>query len=191
MTRRAGISNGSVLSAAAELVNSEGLEALSLTALAASLGVRTPSLYNHVAGLAGIRRQLALKGTRELSERLARSAIGKSEDDAVEAMAGAYRAYVREQPGVYAAGVQAADPEDTELQAAEGDTVQVVLQVLEAYGLSGDDALHAVRGLRSVVHGFASLEVSGGFGLALDLDESFSRLVRSYIAGLHASRQRK
>jgi hypothetical protein len=35
--------------------------------------------------------------------------------------------------------------------------------VLAAYELSGPDAIHAARGLRSVVHGFATLEASDGF----------------------------
>ena len=51
-------------------------------------------------------------------------------------------------------------------------------------GLRGEEGLHAVRGLRSVVHGFASLEVAGGFGLPLNLDESFRRLVEMFIHGL-------
>jgi len=70
------------------------------------------------------------------------------------------------------------------LQAAEAEVVDVALQVLSAYGLQGDDALHAVRALRSLVHGFATLEAAGGFGLALDLDESFSRLMRGFLAGI-------
>jgi hypothetical protein len=60
----------------------------------------------------------------------------------------------------------------------------VVVAVLDSFGLSGDDALHAVRGLRSIVHGFATLEVMGGFGLPLDCDESFRRLVSMFIRGL-------
>jgi hypothetical protein len=44
--------------------------------------------------------------------------------------------------------------------------------------------LHAVRGLRSLVHGFATLEVAGGFGMPLDIDESFRRLVELLISGL-------
>ena len=188
MTRRAGIDNAAVLNAAAELVDSQGLEALSLTTLADRLGVRTPSLYNHIAGLPGLRRQLALLGTRDLGARLARAAIGRSEDDAVVAMARAYREYVGEHPGVYAAGVHAANPDDKELVEAQTEIVDTVARVLSAYGLSGDDAIHAIRGLRSLIHGFASLEVAGGFGIALDLDESFSRLVGGYIEGLHARR---
>ena len=47
--------------------------------------------------------------------RLARAAIGRSEDDAVVTMARAYREYVGEHPGVYAAGVHAANPDDVRL----------------------------------------------------------------------------
>lgn len=60
----------------------------------------------------------------------------------------------------------------------------MVLDALSGYGLRGDDALHAVRGLRSVIHGFAALESAGGFGLALDPDESFRRLVTAFVDGL-------
>jgi hypothetical protein len=60
--------------------------------------------------------------------------------------------------------------------------------VLPANLGSKDDRLHAVRGLRSLVHGFVSIEADGGFGLALDTDESFSRAVETYVAGLRATR---
>ncbi len=56
--------------------------------------------------------------------------------------------------------------------------------VLEAYDLRDEAALHAIRGLRSLLHGFVSLELAGGFGLPLDIDESFVRLVRIFIGGL-------
>jgi hypothetical protein len=34
------------------------------------------------------------------------------------------------------------------------------------------------------VHGFTTLEVAGGFGLPLDLDESFRLLINLFIHGL-------
>jgi hypothetical protein len=36
-----------------------------------------------------------------------------------------------------------------------------------------------------MVHGFATLEVAGGFGLPLDLDESFNQLVEVFIRGMN------
>ncbi len=85
-----------------------------MAALAQKMGVRTSSLYNHVDGLPGLRRQLALRGVQELTARLTRT---------------------------------------------------------------------AVRGLRSLVHGFATLELAGGFGLPLEMDESFHYLIQTLING--------
>ena len=76
------------------------------------------------------------------------------------------------------------DADDHELQEVGREVIEVILAVLAAYKLRGDEALHAVRGLRSIVHGFVSLEAAGGFGLPLDLDESFRRLVQMFIRGL-------
>jgi AcrR family transcriptional regulator len=188
---RVRLSREAVVEAAAVLADEEGLEALSLSALASRLGIRTPSLYNHVDGLAGLRRELALLGIRELGRRLGRAAIGKTTDEATFAIARAYREFVKERPGLYAATVRSSRlsyPEDPAFQAAEGEIFETVLAVLASYGLRGDEALHAARGFRSTVHGFATLEVAGGFGIPLDLDESFERLLRTFVAGL---RERK
>jgi AcrR family transcriptional regulator len=184
---RVGLSREAVVEAAASLADEEGLEAVTLAELANRLGVRTPSLYNHVAGLAGLRRELALLGIRELGRRLGRAAVGKATDEATFAMADAYRNFVRERPGLYTATIRSyrlSYPDDPELEAADRETVDTVLAVLASYGLRGEEALHAARGFRSVVHGFATLEVAGGFGIPLDLDESFSRLLRTFVSGL-------
>jgi len=65
--------------------------------------------------------------------------------------------------------------------------VDVVIAVLRAYGLDGDDAIHGVRVIRSALHGFVMLETGGGFGIPLDLDESFARLVATLDRGLAAT----
>ena len=189
MSPKAGLDRAAVVQAAAKIADTSGLERVTLTDVAAHLGVRTPSLYNHVAGLPGLRRDLALLGTRELSARLSRATIGKSADQAVFALAEACRAFVMAHPGLYAATVRSVrllDQPDPELEAAQRETVEIMLAVLASYQLADDAALHAVRGLRSVIHGFAALEAAGGFGLPLDIDTSFRQLVQIYIAGLRA-----
>lgn len=187
MPRRAGLDKAMVVQTAADLANAEGVDALSLGRLAERLGVRTPSLYNHIDGLPGLYRELSLLNTRRLGERLGNAAIGKAGPDAVMAVAQAYREHIKESPGLYMASLRAAGnqaPASIELQAAEERVVQVGLAVVASFGLSGEDGLHAVRGLRSVIHGFATLEVAGGFGLPFDCDESFRRLIAMLIAGL-------
>jgi AcrR family transcriptional regulator len=187
MSPRAGLDQAAVVEAAAALADEVGLEEVTLAQLAERLGVRTPSLYNHVDGLDGLRRELALLGTRELGFRTGRAAVGKTADEAIVTIAHAYRAFVKERPGLYAATVRSfrlSDPADPELQAVEREVIGVVLDVLASYGLRGNDALHAIRGLRSVVHGFATLESAGGFGIPLAVDESFERLLRIFVGGL-------
>ena len=54
MSPRSNLTKQAVVRAAAELIHTEGLEALSLSRLADKLDIRTPSLYNHVNGLPGL-----------------------------------------------------------------------------------------------------------------------------------------
>jgi AcrR family transcriptional regulator len=186
------LSREAVVEAAASLADEKGLEAVTLTALAFKVGIRTPSLYNHVAGLEGLRRELALLAIRELGQRLSRAAAGKATDEGIFGLAQAYRGFVKERPGLYAATVRSyrlSHPDDAQLAQAERRAFEPVLAVLASYGLSGEEAIHAARGLRSVAHGFATLEVAGGFGIALDPEVSFVRLLRAFAAGLRDRRR--
>ncbi len=184
MRPRVGLDHDSVVRAAADLIDRARTDEVLLGDLAAHLGVRTPSLYNHIAGQAGLRRELALLGLRELAARLARAAIGRSADDALVAAAHAYRAFARERPGLYAATLRAPDPGDDARQAASEEVLVVMRTVLASYNLGNEAEVHAVRGLRSLVHGFVSLEIAGGFGLPVNVDESFERLIGMFVAGL-------
>jgi AcrR family transcriptional regulator len=98
MAARVGLDRAGVIRAAAALSDAAGGREVSFVELAARLGVRAPSLYNHVAGQDGLRRELALLGVRELTARLGRAAIGKAADDAMLALAHAYRAFAKEHP---------------------------------------------------------------------------------------------
>ena len=184
MGRSVGLTRAQIVAVAATIADNAGLDQLTLAQVAAHRHVKLPSLYNHIDGLQGLRRELMLLGAQQLGAAFARAAIGKAGDEAVLATAQAYRDFVLDRPGLYAASVRAPATDDEEHQALARATLEVVLAVLAPYRLAEDEAIHAVRGLRSIVHGFATLEQAGGFGYALDRDESFLRLVRAYIAGL-------
>ena len=181
---RAGLSTAAVVAAAAEIADAEGLDRLTLARVAAAAGVRTPSLYNHVESLDDVRRRVALLALRDLADALRDAAVGRAGDDALAAMADAYRAYARRHPGRYAATQRAPAEGDEEMRAAAKGAVDVVLAILRGYGLEGDDAIHAARAVRSALHGFVALEAGGGFGIPVDLDESYARMVRALARGL-------
>ncbi|HXN86565.1 MAG TPA: TetR/AcrR family transcriptional regulator [Candidatus Binataceae bacterium] len=190
-SKKAGLSNALVLEEAAKLADEGGYDQLSLAELAAKFGVKPPSLYNHIESLESLKRGLALRALRELADVLGKAAIGKSRDDAVRSLARAQREFVKRHPGLYQATQRAAVASDAEMNHAGDEVVNICLMVLNGYGLDRRAALHALRGLRSAVHGFAMLENAGGFGIPLNIDESFSWLLECFIAGLNAAAARQ
>ena len=157
---------------------------LTLTGLAQRVGVRQPSLYKHIDNLDGLHRSISLRAKLALADALGRAAVGRSRDDAIVSMSQAYRAWAIQHPGRYAAAQRAPVPGDTDDEAASMAAVQVLTDVLAGYDLRGDDAIDAIRAIRSALHGFIALEAGGGFGLPVDIDRSYDRLVHGLLAAL-------
>ena len=181
---RAGLDTESVVDAAAEVADRDGLETLTLARVADEVGVRSPSLYNHVAGLDDLRRRLGLRGLAVLGDACRTAVMGRVGSEALVAMMRAYRQVAAEHPGLYRLTQTVAPPDDVEWKEASDAIVGAVLAVLAGYGLDGDDAIHAARTIRSAMHGFVLLESERGFGLFQDLDDSFEFLVATIDRGL-------
>jgi AcrR family transcriptional regulator len=181
---RQGLSKAQVVDAAAQIADAEGLEAVTVARVASELGIKAPSLYNHVAGRDDLIGALGVRALQELGAALTQASVGRSRDDALQGIAAAYRAYVLEHPGLYSATIRAPEADDRERREAAEKVLDVVYAVLAGYGLEGDDAVHAARAVRSGLHGFASIEAAGGFGIPADRDESFRRMVAALAAGL-------
>ncbi|MGM0874747.1 MAG: TetR/AcrR family transcriptional regulator [Bacillota bacterium] len=185
MSPRIGLDLQTILQAATEIADQDGVEAVTLATLAKKLTIRPPSLYNHIDGLTGLRKKLAIHGIEELYSKLAQAAIGRSKDEAVHAIADAYVSFTRSHPGLYELTLNTSNPNNKDIQLAGKKIVDLTIQVLNGYGLEEEEALHAVRGIRSILHGFSSLEQKGGFGLPLDLDVSLHLLIDSFLAGIY------
>jgi AcrR family transcriptional regulator len=174
---RAGLSETRVVEEGERIADEVGLEHLTLAALAERLGVRQPSLYKHIAGTDGLRRSIALRAKQELAGVLGRAAVGRARGEAITAMARAYRAWAHEYPGRYAAAQRASVVGDVDDEIASVALVQVAFDVMAGYELRDNDAVDAIRALRAALHGFVTLEAGGGFGMPVDIDRSFERLV--------------
>ncbi|BCG58527.1 TetR/AcrR family transcriptional regulator [Paenibacillus sp. URB8-2] len=183
---RMGLDISVILLRAAEFVNEKGLDGISLGELAKQLNIRTPSLYNHIDSLAALKQKLAIYSLNRLYERMLQAAVGRTGDEAVYALSEAYVQFVRVNPGLYDAALRAPDPKDPELHLAQNQIVDLVVKILSFYNMQDDKVLHTVRGLRSILHGFASIESVGGFGLPLDLDVTFRMMIDTFLAGIHA-----
>lgn len=184
MLTRTKLDRQTIILTAAEIADAEGLENVTLTAVAKSLNVQKPSLYNHINGLPDLRGQLAVWGTNQLQAIISHAAIGKSKCDAIRAVADAYRLFAHQRPGLYRAILSSPDRNNMELKAALKNMMATLSLILEPYGLTTPEDTHAVRSLRSLLHGFVAMEAEGWFIAPVDQDESYQHLINIFIHGL-------
>ena len=180
---RAGLSTDGVVDVALAIVDEQGAEALSLSVVAARAGVAAPSLYKHVASVAELRSRVAARVLAEMTEVATAAVLGLSGDAAIAALMKRLRAYSVEHPARYLA-VPPDPMHDPALAQAAARFMEVFLAVLRGNGLDGAAAIHATRCLRVIVYGFASIESSGGFGLAEDPADTYEQLIQMYLASL-------
>jgi AcrR family transcriptional regulator len=188
---RAGLDAPTVVAAGAALADEVGFPGLTMGLLAERLGVRTPSLYKHIAGQDDLNRRIAMLALEEAGEAVGTAIQGYSGRDALAAAARAFRAFVLAHPGRYAAtiGIEPTGPDDPIIGA--GDRLMVSFRaILRGYPVKPDDLDHALRALRSLFHGYASLQGANGFQWSADVDESFEWLIDLADRGLRADAAR-
>jgi AcrR family transcriptional regulator len=171
-----------VIAAAAEVADERGFDQLTMGLVAERLGVRTPSLYKHVDSLAALHRGVATLAVTELGDALRDATQGYAGRDALAAAARAMRSYLTGHPGRYAATVGRAD--DPEFDAAGARVIESLAAVLRGYRIDPAEQTHALRTLRSTLHGFATLQAAHGFRWETDTDESFEWLIDFLDRGL-------
>jgi AcrR family transcriptional regulator len=180
MSARVGLSRPAVVEAAVALLEEAGtLDAVTLAAVAERLGVRTQSLYSHVDGLDGLRRELALHPVAALGRELSDAAMGRAGAVAVEAIIRTYLSFAAEHPGLFAATLRAPG-DDAELSAAVATVTTPLNLVFRSYGLGAEAHVHRYRLVWATVGGFATLRRDGLFTRPGDPDDTIAHLVRVF-----------
>jgi AcrR family transcriptional regulator len=182
---RAGLDRDQVIEAAAAIADESGPDGLTLAALAARLGVRSQSLYAHVDGLDGLRRDLAVYGQEELADRLGAAVMGRSGADALRALAAAYAGFASDRPGLYACALRA-PLGDAALEASAEAASAPWRATLRAFDLSVAETEHYHRAIWAALHGFVSLRSAGLMTRAASTDRSFTTMVDAFVDALGA-----
>lgn len=183
MARKRGLDHDNVINAGFTVIDRDGVERVSLRAVADLLDVQPPSLYSHVAGLGGLLDDLAIAATADFGETLQASAVGIAGDDAVRAFATAYRGWAQTHPGRYDLTLRTVA--GSERKSAGIGAVETMDAILAHYGLTDHDARRAGRALRASLHGFVTLQAADALGRG-DHDASFDALVELFLDGLRA-----
>lgn len=146
-----------IVSAACDLLETDGLAGLTMQAVAHRVGVRAPSLYKRVQSRDHLIQLVAEATLTELAGRLAASA-------SLVNIANGFRAFGKERPAAFhlvmmpGTGVPVAR---SEFGAAASEPILRI-----ASRLAGEDhALEAARTLTAWAAGFISMELNGNFRL--------------------------
>jgi AcrR family transcriptional regulator len=135
-----------VIDTALQIVEADGLDALSMRRLAAALGVRTPSVYWHV----GNRQELLAKLVERITEDFGRiRPVGRTPAQRISSVCLAILTEVRRRPYVIAVSATAGRGEAIFTPAQE-----VLAREVAAAGLHGREAAFALRTILFQLGGF-------------------------------------
>ena len=177
MSARRGLDLEAVIRAAERLVDRDGASNLTMTALAAQLEVRPPSLYSHVDNLEALRGWVQVRAMADLGNDLQRAAMGRTRRDGVRALADAQRSFATRHPGRYELALSAPVDREAlrEASLAAGDALQAVMR---SFGLTSPPYELFLVCL-ATLHGVLMLHRAGLFRDALDLDAAYAEATES------------
>lgn len=181
------IDRAMVIDAACVFADREGIDKLTLTAVAAELDRHATSLYNHVDSLDGLKRDVTLAAISELGDRLWRAVLGRAGVDGLRAIGETYRTYAAEHPGLFGAATtwHARVVRDDEMMAAVEPASEAIHAVMASFDLDPVEVRHASRVYSSALVGF--VQTAGlAFTEPPSLDDTFDRLVALFVVGLES-----
>jgi AcrR family transcriptional regulator len=172
-----------IIHAARKLVERHGRTGFSMGDVAASVGVRAPSLYGRFADRGALLAAVEIDLRWALQRALARAPRRSDPIKALAELARAYRAFAKANPRGYALIHDLEAERTAEGQRSREAGVAVATPHLVA--LAGEEnALKAARVLVPFLHGFVSMEIAGAFRLGRGIDEAFEYGVRTILEGL-------
>jgi AcrR family transcriptional regulator len=163
-TRRA-----QIVAAARRLLEEDGPEALSMRNVAAEIGIRAPSLYEHVADKRALESAIIAAGLHEQGVALGAALAADEGRDPLTAVAQSWRRWALAHPHVYGLiYVRDLDRSDGAVAAAEQAAGAPLRQIC------GGDIVTA-RVIWAFAHGMVNLELTDRFPPGTDVEELWAR----------------
>jgi AcrR family transcriptional regulator len=178
------VSREEIVIQAWRLIEADGVENVSLSNVAAALGIKAPSLYRHVGSKAGLLQAVNLHTTQQLITALQTAAAhaSGSPHHQLAALLHAYRTFAHAHPNSY---VLALTNNNDLLRPDENLLAEMALplQALMTAVSGPKNSLAALRGAMALVHGFVLLELHGQLRRGGDLALDFDTAVHAYLRG--------
>lgn len=184
------VSKALVIETASQIADEQGLNSLSLKAVAEKLNVRTPSLYNHIESLDDLLREVAHKGMRSMNEQMAQAAIGKSGDTALKGVSIEYLNFIIEHPGVYETIQWATWHGTEETVQIFGNYIKILSTIISSYNFPSESTNEILNLFTGFLHGFTTLQVRYAFSDPQKVRDELCNAVGTIMLGVHQKYER-
>ena len=173
-----------LVAAAVRQIEQSGAEAVSMKALAQSLGVSQPAPYRHFPDREALLVAVAVESFRAFSAALRAAAEAATARATLRAMAGAYVVFGREHVHLYrlmfASRLLPSSTPESELSVVAKESFELLLEAVRAGG-AGAEARRAALGIWASLHGIVMLDAEGLLSPHIMADVQVDRLVRDVV----------
>lgn len=180
-----GLNKDIILSKAIELIERKGSPSISMREIADELSVKTPSLYNHIKSMNELFVDISYYAAKQLKLTQLNAIKGKNQDEALFALAIAYRNFAKKHIGLYKVTISVTYLQEDILKQITSMIAEPIFLILSKYELNEEQSIHWQRILRSIIHGFITQEEAGFFQHSpINVDMSFDIALHCFLNGL-------
>ena len=180
------VTKEAVIQAASNIADADGLSKVSLKVVAEKLNIRTPSLYNHIASLDDLLREVAHNGMKTMNDQMTQAAIGNSGDIAIKSISIAYLKYIMDHPGIYETIQWAYWHGNSETVAIFNNYKELIIKLILSCNFKTPKIDEILRLIMSIFHGYSSLELSKALINTEEAIKGLTNSVEIVLLGLHA-----
>lgn len=173
-----------IIQVAFSLADEIGLSQVTFQKIAEKLDIKYPSLYNHFANMDDLKLAMTIYLFNELNSKLMNRLIGKSGEEAIREFACVYRDFAFENRTGYGLFMSVSSTDNEEVYHLAKKTNGIIRQILDFYIKDKTQLVHKSRALRSLLHGFVSMNFLGYFHGDANLEESFQLMIDDFIMTL-------
>jgi AcrR family transcriptional regulator len=175
-----------IVAAARALLESGGIEAVTMAAVAERVGVRAPSLYKRFPDRNGLIAAVATDVALDLARAMRAAATDPQPAARLETLAAAFRSFALASPRATALLFSGVAPGAEPTPASQAEAAGPVIEAARAI-VGPPRALAAARVFTAFAYGFTRMETAGAFRFGGDVMEAYRLGVAALIAGLPAA----
>lgn len=181
-----GINRNQIVDTALRIAEEESLNSVTLGRLAKEFGIKTPSLYNHVASLNDLHNLMRQRGLRLIIDQMKMATIGKSKENAIDSLSHAYRSFAQQNPALYGLIFSQKYSDDEQIAELKLELIEIFKLVLAFLKVQPEEQIMILRFWRSWLHGFVAIENSQGFEIPVSVDQSFELMIARFVSSIGA-----